>query len=374
MKKKYTIALVSPTSSTINSFMLGYIKKLSTYYNLVIYCKNALLLKKVIPKNVILTNINFKRKPNLIADFNAFCVLVFNLIKTRPNITISITPKAGFITALSSFISRVSYRIHWFTGQVWVTRKGFTRFFYKTLDKIIFNLSHYVLVDSYSQRKFLISNNIVSKNRSTVICNGSVGGVDIKKFKFKKVFRNSLRKKLNISKNDFIFLYLGRINKEKGIIDLINAFKKIENKYKVALVLVGSIEDEYIKIILKKNKRIIHIRETLAPEKWFSIADVLCLPSHREGFGKVVIEAASCNLPAIGSNIYGISDAIEKNKTGILHKVANISDIKNKMLFAIKNKKLLKKYGQRAKKRVKKKFEKNFHNQKFLEFINSRII
>ena len=373
MKKKYTIALISPSSSTIKSFMLGYIKKLSAYYNIVIYCKNALLLKKVIPKNVILININFKRKPDLVADLCTLCMLIFYLIKTKPNLTISITPKAGFITALSSFIARVSYRIHWFTGQPWVTKKGFFRFFYKSLDKLIFKLCHFVLVDSFSQKKFLISNNVISKNRSSVLCNGSVGGVNIKKFKFKKTIRNSLRKKLNISKNDFIFLYLGRINKEKGIIDLINAFKKIENKYDVALVLVGPIEDDYIKIFLKKNKKIIHIRETLAPEKWFSIADVLCLPSHREGFGKVVIEAASCNLPAIGSNIYGISDAIEKNKTGILHEVANISDIKNKLLFAIKNKKLLKKYGQRAKKRVIKKFDENLHNQKLLEFINSRI-
>ena len=373
MKKKNTIALVSTTASTISSFMLGNIKKLSVHYNLVIFCNNAVSLKKLVPRKVLLTNINFKRKPNLIADLIAFCKLVYFLIKNKPNLTISISPKAGLITSLSSFVVRVQYRIHWFTGQLWVTKKGVFRLFYKILDKIIFYLSHHVLVDSNSQKKFLISNNIITNKKSTVLLNGSVGGVNVKKFKFKKTSRNLLRKKLKISKNDFTFLYLGRINKDKGILDLINAFKKIESLYSTFLVLVGPIEDTYISNFIGKNKQIIYVGETLLPEKWFSVADILCLPSYREGFGSVIIEAGSCNLPTLGSNIYGIVDAIEKNQTGFLHKVGNVADIKNKMIFAIENKKLVKKYGQKARKRVKNKFEENLIAKKFLEFINSRI-
>ena len=83
MKKKNTIALVSTTASTISSFMLGNIKKLSVHYNLVIFCNNAVSLKKLVPRKVLLTNINFKRKPNLIADLIAFCKLVYFLIKNN---------------------------------------------------------------------------------------------------------------------------------------------------------------------------------------------------------------------------------------------------------------------------------------------------
>ena len=185
MKKKQTIAIITTTASTINAFMLKNIKKLSNHFNLLIFCNDAVSLKKLVPKNVLLTNIKFTRRPNLIIDLNTFIILLYFLIKTKPYLTISISPKAGFITALSSFITRVSYRIHWFTGQLWVTKKGFSRFFYKTLDRIVFNLSHHVLIDSHSQKKFLISNNIISKNKSTVLLHGSVGGVNIKKFKFK---------------------------------------------------------------------------------------------------------------------------------------------------------------------------------------------
>lgn len=373
MKKKLTIAFVAITASTINSFMLKNINKLSNAYNILIFCNDVSLIKRKIPKNVSLIKINFKRKLNLTHDLVSFFKLLYFFIKYKPNLTISITPKAGLLTALSSYLAKVSYRIHYFTGQTWVTKKGLVRSVYKMSDRIIFNFSHHVLVDSFSQKTFLVSNNVISKKKSTVLLHGSVGGVDIKKFKYKKTNRNLLRKKLQILNNEFVFLYLGRMNKDKGVIDLIEAFKKIEKNYKIFLILVGPIEDYRIKRFTKKSKKIIFIGTTSNPEQWFSMADLLCLPSYREGFGSVVIEAGSCNLPSLGSRIYGINDAIVENKTGFLHKVGNISDIKKKMIFAIKNKKNLKIYGERARRRVEKKFEENLISQEFFKFINSRI-
>jgi glycosyltransferase involved in cell wall biosynthesis len=370
MQQTPTIAFVSTTASTISAFMLCHIKKLSSYYNLLIFCNNAVSLKKKLPHNVSLNNINFRRKPSLIIDFTAFLLLTFLLIKKKPFITISISPKAGFLTALSAFIARVPYRIHWFTGQIWITKKGIVRTFYKIIDKIIFNLSNHVLVDSYSQRKFLISNKVISKIKSSVLLNGSVGGVNVNKFKFYKTIRNSKRKNFKISKNDFVFLYLGRINKDKGIIDLIEAFEKIQGIHKAFLVLVGPIEDNKIKNLINGNKRIIYAGKTSNSEKWFPMADIFCLPSYREGFGSVIIEAGSCNIPTLGSNIYGIKDSIIKNQTGFFHKAGNADDIKKKMLFVLKNRNLLKIYGRNARKRAEMNFNEKLLVKKFLEFIN----
>ena len=103
------------------------------------------------------------------------------------------------------------------------------------------------------------------------------------------------------------------------------------------------------------------------------MADILCIPSHREGFPAVVIEAASCGIPTLCSNIYGLHDSIIENKTGFFHKVKSINDIKKKMLYIIKNKKLVKKYGISAKKRVLKDFEQSLLSKKLLKFINSNI-
>ena len=161
---------------------------------------------------------------------------------------------------------------------MWITKKGFICIFYKFLDRIISHLSHHVLVDSYSQMKFLLSKNIIRKSKSSVLWNGSVGGVNLNKFKFKKKKRDILRRKLKIAKNDFIFLYLGRINKDKGVIDLIEAFESLQESYKMFLILVGPMENDYIKEHINKNKKIYYIGKTLSPEKWYSMADILCLP------------------------------------------------------------------------------------------------
>ena len=128
-------------------------------------------------------------------------------------------------------------------------------------------------------------------------------------------------------------------------------------------------EDNYIKKHINKNNKIYYVGKTLSPEKWYSMADILCLPSYREGFGSVVIEAGSCNLPSLGSNIYGITDSIVQNQTGILHKVGNIIDIKKKMLFAINNKKLIKKYGLNARKELRKNLKKDYFVISFLNLL-----
>jgi glycosyltransferase involved in cell wall biosynthesis len=373
MKKKFKIALIANTFNFFNSFMLKHIEQLSKKYEIFICCNDADKLKELTPKNVVLININFKRGLSIFDDVITFVTTLLFFLKKKPNISISFTPKIGFMVALTAFVARTPKRIHWFTGQIWSKKKGFPRIFYKFVDRLIFFLCHNVLVDSLPQKNFLIKEKIVSINKSIVLHKGSVGGVDTEKFIFNKQKRIKLRKQYSISKNTFVFLFLGRINKDKGIIELIKAFKIIEKKHDVLLVLVGPIEDRNLIHLLKNKKKILYFNFTTKPEDWFSLADILCLPSYREGFGTVVIEAASCGIPALCSNIYGLSDAIIEHKTGFFHEVGNIDDIKNKMTYIINNKKTVKNYGILAKKRVLKDFKQSLITKKLLKFINSNI-
>lgn len=373
MDKKLKIFLISNTSNFFNSFMLNHVEKLSKKYDLFICCNNAKILKKKFPTNVTFINISFKRGINLIHDFINFFSVLFFFIKIRPNLSVSFTPKIGFIVAVVSFLTRTPYRIHWFTGQIWVNHNGLKKFFYKSIDRLIFLLCHSVFVDGFSQRDFLIKEKIITKKKSLVFCKGSIGGVNVSKFRFKKQKRIQLRERYFINKNTFVFLYLGRINKDKGIIDLIHAFKRIEKNQNILLIFVGEIEDKNFVHILNSNKKILYFNFTPNPENWFSLADILCVPSYREGFGTVVIEAASCGIPSLCSNIYGLQDAIIQNKTGFFHNAGSINDIKKKMIYIIKNKKLVKKFGLSAKKRVLKDFEQNLLTKELLKFINSKI-
>ncbi len=278
----------------------------------------------------------------------------------------------GLLVSLCSFISKTPHRIHWFTGQIWVKRRGVIKIFYKLIDKLISFLSNDILIDSISQKNFLIKENIISKNKAIVLHKGSVGGVDIKKFKFNQIKRDRIRKQFLISKKTFVFLYLGRINSDKGIEELIRAFDSIKINNNIFLVFVGSIEETKFRKILNYRKKILYIKPTNKPEEWFSMADILCLPSHREGFGTVVIEAAACGIPTLCSKIYGLSDAVIENKTGFFHKPNSIRDIKRKMIYVIKNTNLVKKYGIQARKRVLKDFKKNLLTERLLKFVNSK--
>ena len=373
MSNRLKIVLISNTSNFFNAFMLNHIEQLSKKYDLFVCCSEAHKLKKITPNNVSLINMNFKRGINIFHDIFAFFLTLIFFLKTRPTLSISFTPKIGFMVAIASFISMTPKRIHWFTGQIWVTRTGLKRLFYKLIDKLIFSLSNTVLIDSISQKNFLIKENVVSKNKSNVVHKGSVGGVDVQKFKFSIKIRNKLRNHLSISNETFVFLYLGRINKDKGIVDLVNAFKKIEQNNDAILIFVGSIEDNQLIEMIYNKKKILHFSFTKRPEDWFSTADVLCLPSYREGFGTVVIEAASCGIPSLCSNIYGLKDSIINNKTGFFHKPGSVNDIKKKMLYMIRNRKLVKKCGIFAKKRASENFEKSLITKKLLGLINSYI-
>ena len=275
--------------------------------------------------------------------------------------------------ALVSLLAGTPNRIHWFTGQIWANSKGLHRILFKFIDKLIFLISHHVLVDSISQRKFLIKEKIVSFKKSSVLHKGSVGGVDINRFKFNYRKRIQLRKKLSISNNTFVFLYLGRINRDKGVIDLIKAFEGIDNNHDVLLIFVGSFEDASIKDLIKK-KKFLYFDYSKNPEEWYSLADILCLPSHREGFGTVVIESAACGLPSLCSKIYGLKDALIDYKTGFFHKVGIAEDIKNKMLYIINNKRFVKNSGKLARKRVIKDFDQKIITKELLKLINSILL
>ena len=373
MSKKIKIVLIANTATFFKSFMLSHVKQLSKKYELIIICNDIDKLKKFVPNSVLLKNIKFKRGLNFFNDLISFFVTLFFFLVIRPDLSISFTPKIGFIVSIVSFFVRAQHRIHWYTGQIWVTKKGLPRILYKSIDKFIFSLSHKVLIDSLAQRKFLIREKVVSVDKSVVLHKGSVGGVDIKKFKFDIQKKVKFRRKFSISKNSFVFLYLGRINKEKGIIELIKAFNKIKDNHDVFLIFVGPIEDKIFLNFFIENKKILYFDFTNKPQDWFSLADVLCVPSHREGFGTVVIEAAACGVPTLGSNIFGLKDAIIEHKTGFFHKVGSISDIKTKMLLIIKNRKLVKKFGGLGKKRVLKDFEQSLVTKKFLNFLNSNL-
>lgn len=235
----------------------------------------------------------------------------------------SITPKAGLLTAIAAFAARVPVRVHTFTGQVWATRQGIGRKLLKSLDWLIARLDTHLLVDSATQRDFLVSAGVLGAGEGEVLGKGSVSGVDHARFRPDAQARARLRGELSIPENACVFLLVGRLNRDKGVLDLARAFgETAAHRDDVYLLLVGPDEEQLAAEIRALSapgaERVRFIDYTAEPEAYMAASDVFCLPSYREGFGAVVIEAAAAGVPAIGSRIYGLSDAILDKVTGLL--------------------------------------------------------
>lgn len=236
----------------------------------------------------------------------------------------SISPKAGLLAMLAAWLTGVRHRIHTFTGQVWVTQRGWRREVLKQVDRLLAGLAERVLVDSPSQRDFLIVEGVVDAEKSEVIGNGSICGVDGTRFRSDLQVRCSLRAELGIPETAQVLLFLGRLNRDKGIADLAMAFASVARQFPEAwLLLVGPDEECMMNQVCATCAavagRIRYVEYTPVPEQFMAAADIFCLPSYREGFGMAVIEAAAVGLPAVASRIYGLTDAVVDGETGLLH-------------------------------------------------------
>ena len=368
------IAIVVSTPMFVRAFLVHQINTLVEFYDVTVITNlngNSSILDNISNK-VNIINLPIERKINLFADLKALFLLISIFYKNKFSLIHSVSPKAGLLTAIASWISRVPNRLHTFTGQVWMTKKGMSRWFLKLLDKIIVSLNTSIVVDSFSQQDFLITEGILSKELSIVLGGGSISGVDVNRFQPSKIHRNMIRKQLNMKDDCLIFLFVGRLKREKGVFELVEAFKNVSERHDdVALLIVGP-DDEGLKqgLIsrLEGSKEFVRCVDfTKTPEQYMAASDIFVLPSYREGFGSVIIEAASCGLPSIGSNIYGLSDAIMAGETGLLVPVRSSKLLEKAMLKLVDNNKLRKDMSLNARKRVTHHFSQDEITLKILQ-------
>ncbi|WP_417466279.1 glycosyltransferase [Kordiimonas sp.] len=357
MKKK--IALVVSSPMTFKAFYKNHIEKLQEKYDVTLIANFD--QPEPIFDGVKQIALNLERKPSIVSDLKALKQMIDIFKKEKFILVHSTTPKAGFITQIAGFIAGVKFRLHIFTGQVWASQSGIKRQALKKIDVAIASLATHLLADSESQVEFLIKESIPVKSKIKVLGNGSISGVDLNKFTPKE--SDSLKSNLNLQNKAFIFLFIGRLNKDKGIFDLIKSFEIVHSKHpEAALLIVGSDEENILPFIQNHvlyNKSIFYHEATPRPQDFMAMADVLCLPSYREGFGSVIIEAAACGTPSIGSKIYGLTDAIEDGKSGYLFQVGCTESLANKMIYSIENPEAL----QQASKYGMQRAEENFSDE-----------
>ncbi len=240
MKK---LCYVATIPAVVHAFLRGHIQAAADKYEVTVICNFAdkYLLDGLNARLILLP---LERKPSPWRDMLVLFQL-FNLFRReRFDIVHSIMPKTGMLSMLSAFVARVHIRIHVFTGQVWVNKRGLKRGVLKMLDRLIVSLATHILVDSPSQLDFLVSEGVLTQGKGMVIGYGSICGVDTDRFHPDEQMKSIVRQELGVKQNATVLLFLGRLNCDKGMLDLAAAFSEISRyKPEAVLLLVGSEED-----------------------------------------------------------------------------------------------------------------------------------
>lgn len=246
------------------------------------------------------------------------------------DIVVSVVPKAGLLGMVAAFVMRVPVRVHIFQGEVWASKRGPMRWLLRFMDSLTARLATHVLTVSESEKDFLEQQRVAPLGKAEVLGAGSICGVDTGRFKPDPNTRSELRRKLGVPDDGTLCIFLGRLTADKGVLDLIRAFSICAtDRPNLWLLIVGPDEEglwERLSQLIPSSlvNRLLIQGFTQNPERLLAASDFLCLPSYREGFGMVILEAAAVGIPAIGTRIYGITDAIREGDGGKLVPVGDV--------------------------------------------------
>ncbi|MBL9202928.1 MAG: glycosyltransferase [Opitutaceae bacterium] len=324
------LCLVCADPITFDAFLAPHAARLAADFEVALACNGR-------PRRAPSLNLAFHPVPVVrpirpLGDVQALLALRRLFRRERFDLVHSFTPKAGLLAMLAARLAGVPRRLHTFTGQVWVTKRGPKRWLLRALDRVLAGSATQVLADSASQARFLAAEGVIDAARITVIGDGSICGVDLARFQPDPVARAAVRAELGIEGGGMLFLFLGRLNRDKGVLELARAFSTLRAAEPVWLAFVGpdegGMQAELSQALGARVAQARFVGATPAPERFMAAADALCLPSHREGFGSVIIEAAACGCPGVASRIYGITDAVEEGRGGLLHPPGDVAALR----------------------------------------------
>lgn len=242
------------------------------------------------------------------------------------------TPNASFCASIASHAAKVSVRVYHLMGFRYLGAKGFLRSFLKALEKRACSLSTHIECVSPSNLALGAAEKVFPADKATVVWNGSSGGVDLSRFDCEKraQWRKEIREKLGISETEFVFGFAGRVTKDKGVNELLEAFSRLQGQSKLLIVGgaegIDTLRQDLLQAAEASGRVLFHPAVTNV-EAYFAAMDVLLLPSYREGFGNVIIEAAAMGIPAIVSEIPGPVDAVVKGQTALTVPPKDVSSL-----------------------------------------------
>lgn len=353
----FKVCFVTTASITLKSFVLSLADAMNKTGNFEIHfvCDNDDEFKNSLPSYIHYHPIAMKRGISF-DGLKVISALIRLFKQEKFDLVQYSTPNASCYASIAAKIAKIPVRLYSQCGILYVGFSGIKRIIFKTIEKLVCSLSTNVEPVSVSNLEFGISEGLYKIEKGNVVWNGSSSGVDLQKFDIsqKDVFRADIRKKHNIPQDAFVYEFVGRINRDKGINELFCAARRlIALKEDAYLFMVGDFENEKLldaELLgwSKSSPKVIYCGYTDEVEKYLAAADVFVFPSYREGFGSSIIEAEAMGVPVVVTDIPGPIDAMLKNETGMVVPKKDAEALYKAMLHLYENRDKISDFGRRG--------------------------
>ncbi|MBR9846126.1 MAG: glycosyltransferase family 4 protein [Algicola sp.] len=337
---------ITTVPSSLRTLLRGQSRFMSKYYDVIGVSGDGDALAEVRQNEGIRTHVvEMTRTITPLKDLKAVYQLYKFFKKENPFIVHTHTPKAGTVGMLAAKLAGVPHRLHTIAGLPLLEATGNKRKLLNAVEKFTYSCATLILPNSFGLEQIILDHNFTKPGKLKVIGNGSSNGINTEHYDtahVSKEAQNNLRTELNISKEDLVFIFIGRIVRDKGINELVAAFNSLSKKNKnCKLLLVGPRENHLdpllpeTETVIKSNKNILAVGVQKDIRPYVAISHVLTFPSYREGFPNVVLQGSCMELPCIVGNINGCNEIIEHNVNGLIIPVKDAKAVENAMQFMI---------------------------------------
>lgn len=317
------ILRISTIPGSLETLLKGQLKMLSEHYEVVAVSSPGEKMKVLEEREGIrAVAIPMERRISLVKDIISLLRLIVLFAKERPDMVHSITPKAGLLSMLAGWITRVPVRMHTFTGLVFPTATGKMQKLLIATDRLTCFCATHINPEGEGVKRDLVNYKITTKPLH-IIANGNVNGIDLEHFdRTSEVMQIAeTYRKAGV----FTFCLVGRMVRDKGVNELVHAFLRLyQENNRIRLLLVGSFEKNLDPVLPEVEELILHhpaiefvgYQPDVRP--FFAASDALVFPSYREGFPNVVIQAGAMGLPSIVTDINGCNEIIIDGQNGVI--------------------------------------------------------
>lgn len=381
-ERKIKIGVLSTISKTMDWFIVPSMRNLEKHgYEITLICNMEDGFTERNADYARCIHLPMSRGVSVKDLFSSIRALVRIFREEKFDLLYYMSPNASMYAAIAGKIAGVKTRIYNQTGIRYVSLTGVKRMIFKSVEKLTCLFSTHVKAQSPKNMEYAISEGLCKRKKISVVGIGGTIGVELEKCRsFDHLqARMELREKYGIGQDAFVYGYVGRINADKGINELIHAFKQISAEQKEQYLMLVGMQDDANPISVenmayaKENSHII-LTGNVSPDMVYAhmtVFDVLVHPTYREGFGKVLQEAMGVGIPIITTDVPGPSEVVENGVSGVLCRVRDPEDLTEKMRLLHADPILRDRFAKAGLARAEKYFDRPIMLENILQDMNA---